>query len=314
MVDRNRRSLLVAVLLAFGFAGSGLAGFGKAFGAAPASDQVTVLIGTTKAAYGVCQDVERVKGLFEVAETQLNVPGLFINIQEPRIGIERPDDLFQLIRGADVPPDSATLFCYLKLHGFVDPQGRHGMQTDNRELISREDVLNAMLRKKPRLAILITDSCSIASSVEIKRKGTHATKFPRELLLDLLVHAPDGVVDINSSTGVQGNQALHEEAWMDLEGGLFTRSFVKLLSSSLPEEVDQRLARIDSNHNSRYSWDEFFRVVREDTDALFQDFRATVLEQKVTPAGLDFRQKPGGDIRRQQHQYPKAFSALPASP
>jgi hypothetical protein len=261
------------------------------------SNRITPLLFSTKNAYGVEDDIRRIRTIFSSAEDALSKTNPDIKFQRPIIGkgIRDKEELFQLIRAATVD-QSTTLFCYCKLHGKIETNGEHVLELDGiGATVTRKELLRELRRLgAARLTILITDSCAHVPVLPAQA-GVLAVVFPRELFLDLFVHS-EGLVVINSAS-------IGQRAWMDLDGALFTRVFAQMLSASPQVLVEKLYRRIDKNENGRYSWSEVLPVLTSDTEALFQ----------TTKGGIPLDMMPV-ELKTQSKQTPAPFSDIPTKP
>ncbi|HEX4415061.1 MAG TPA: EF-hand domain-containing protein [Lacipirellulaceae bacterium] len=279
------------------------------------SELISPIVISTKVASGVQEDIEKVSGIFSAAKKRLSNLSTTLSV-EPRtlgVGLLSKSQLFQKIAGVNVK-ENTTLFCYCKLHGEVDQNGEALLYLDGwEEPIKRTELEDHLKARGARLTILVTDSCSAAAIPQPKFFGAAAqTKFPLQLFLDLFVNSK-GFVSTNSSSSTVDGQNVYERAWMDADGALFTRAFCGFFEERHPDAIKDLYEKIDKNHNSRFSWQEFFPVVAANTDDTFQVFRSTILSKGLTPAHAPALSVKA-DVQNQSHQTPRPFAALPDLP
>jgi hypothetical protein len=152
-----------------------------------------------------------------------------------------------------------ALFFYYAGHGATDPQKGHflALQELNARPLLRDELRRAMQEHGPGLAVLITDCCSNRFKLPgrarrvISDEGTARTIHP---VLRCLLYQSRGLVDL---TAASGNVAFGD----DHDGGLFTRTFEKLVRSGIPPS--------DTNHDGFVSWPEFFAQLQTQTENTF---------------------------------------------
>ncbi len=151
-----------------------------------------------------------------------------------------------------------ALFFYYAGHGATDPQKGHflALQDLAAKPLLRADLLRAMQEHQPGLVVIMTDCCSTRFSLGKTRrilpdKGTAASIDP---VLRCLLYQSRGVVDI---TAASGDASFGD----DHEGGIFTRSFAKL--------VEDGIAGSDANRDGFVSWPEFFSRLQSRTEGIF---------------------------------------------
>ena len=161
-------------------------------------------------------------------------------------------------RGLRTGPAEALLF-YSNAHGNTDPQRGHYFDLGGKRLY-RSDLRRAMTAKKPRLAVIITDTCAtipgkeppnkIAGTVKAQKAPPAPKAGDGSALRDLLFRH-EGVVDINAAGRGQfsyGNIS---------RGNCFTRALVELL--------DQPASRFDRNDDGFVEWGEFYPALAQAT-------------------------------------------------
>lgn len=166
--------------------------------------------------------------------------------------------ILSYFRGLKVGRDDA-LFFYYAGHGAIDPQKGHflALQELGTKPLLRAELRRVMQEHQPGLVVIMTDCCSTRFSFG---------KTPRRLYLDkgnaasidpvlrCLLYQSRGLVDI---TAASGNASFGD----DHEGGIFTRSFAKL--------VEDGIAGSDANHDGFVSWPEFFSRLQSRTEGVF---------------------------------------------
>ncbi len=148
-------------------------------------------------------------------------------------------DFLKAIERCPAGPND-TIFFYWCGHGvFDEKEGEHYLKVRGTEdeMIPRKDIRNALKRKRARLAILITDSCSTPIPGGIAPAAAPRISSGMPALYKTLFFKSKGLVDVNSAS--PGQNAL---IWKGT-GGIF--SF--WLAMTLSFQVDESL-----------SWSELF--------------------------------------------------------
>jgi len=166
--------------------------------------------------------------------------------------------ILSYFRGLKAGPDDA-LFFYYAGHGATDPQKGHflALQELGTKPLLRADLRRAMQEHQPGLVVIMTDCCSTRFALPgktrrvIPDKGTARTIDP---VLRCLLYQSRGVVDI---TAASGNASFGD----DHEGGIFTRTFAKLVEEGIP--------RSDANQDGFVTWPEFFSRLQSQTQGVF---------------------------------------------
>ena len=161
-------------------------------------------------------------------------------------------------RNLKVGRDDA-LFFYYAGHGATDPEKGHflALQELNAKPLLRADLRRAMQEHQPGLVVLMTDCCSSRFKLPGKTRrvytdgGTARTIQP---VLRCLLYQSRGVVDI---TAASGNASFGD----DHDGGIFTRTFDKLVRAEMP--------RSDTDRDGFVSWLEFFPRLQAETEGVF---------------------------------------------
>jgi hypothetical protein len=191
------------------------------------------------------------------------------------------ESILRYYRALKTGPSEAVL-CYYAGHGATDPEKGHflALQELHTEPLTRDELRQAMLQKKPGLVVILSDCCS--DRFDLKRKHRDIWDFEhREInpvMRDLFLRHR-GVVDITAATG---NEAFGDEH----QGGLFTRAFGKLLRSR-PDDLD-------TNHDGFVDWREFFPRLQKDTERSFIDWAQ--------------QHRALGETVQQKSQRPRAFT------
>ncbi len=143
-----------------------------------------------------------------------------------------------------------TLVVYYSGHGAYDPDQGQYLQTPGQATL-RSEVVQAMQARNVRLAILITDTCSVVVPIR-QHEQTFAAMLGPETTSPLFVSLcwdSAGFVDISGST--RGEFAMGAD---DI-GGYFTAELCDYMTA---------------NRNSRRDWATVFREVRPQVADLFQ--------------------------------------------
>jgi hypothetical protein len=168
------------------------------------------------------------------------------------------DAILAYYRDLHVGRDDA-LFFYYAGHGATDPQKGHflALQQLNAKPLLRADLRRAMQVHQPGLVVLMTDCCSTRFKLPGKLRrvyedeGAAGTIQP---VLRCLLYQSRGVVDITASTG---NASFGD----DHDGGIFTRTFDKLVRAGIPPS--------DADRDGFVAWPEFFSRLQAETEGVF---------------------------------------------
>lgn len=116
--------------------------------------------------------------------------------------------------------DRDTIFVYYSGHGANDSRGHFLLMPDGTTRLYRDQILSKLQEKKPRLSVLMTDSCSTRASVGIGAGASAMLAVPERIspLFDNLFLKSRGVVDLNSSS--EGEVSIGA-----IGGGLMTLAF-----------------------------------------------------------------------------------------
>jgi hypothetical protein len=152
-----------------------------------------------------------------------------------------------------------ALFFYYAGHGATDSTKGHFLAVHELKAkpLLRADLLQSMQQHRPGLVVIMTDCCSNRFKLPGKfrrvyeEEGTAKTLQP---LLRCLLYQSRGVVDI---TAASGDVAFGD----DHDGGIFTRSFDKLVRSGT--------SLLDADHDGFVSWQEFFPRLQAETKGAF---------------------------------------------
>ena len=161
-------------------------------------------------------------------------------------------------RNLKVGRDDA-LFFYYAGHGATDPEKGHflALQELNSKPLLRADLRRAMQEHQPGLVVLMTDCCSSRFKLPGKTRRVYAdggTARTIQPVLRCLFYQSRGVVDI---TAASGNASFGD----DHDGGIFTRTFDKLVRAEIP--------RSDTDRDGFVSWPEFFSRLQAETEGVF---------------------------------------------
>jgi hypothetical protein len=257
----------------------GLLGPGAAFGQAPAeATRVRILLviddhAPGSSINGFAHDHTAVKKVLKETFRDLQLEDRYtLDILDGKNALS--SKVLAYYRDLKAEP-TEVLVCYFSGHGGADPSGRHFFDLEDGQL-KRSDLRAAMLAKKTRLVVLISDCCAdYGSSRENPRKdsgikgdeplvigdnesigqptGRHGYRHhaPGETLRQLLFHH-QGIVDVTSCQ--IGKQAFSNKH----VGGYFTLSLVALLLA--PPD------RFQMEPYGVVSWSSFFVVLRRNTE------------------------------------------------
>lgn len=168
--------------------------------------------------HSVWQDVSHMRDVFDA-----NVPARQLNFQS-LIGADcNANAILNHIAARRIDTDDVVVFAFSGHGGYNAQSNQHTFAIDTR--LERSVVRNALLRKSPRLTVLLTDSCS---SVDPPRDMTSPdTPGPVSLtpLFRALFFETRGLVDISSTRP-------GETAWGGPAGGNFTIALAQTLSNS----------------------------------------------------------------------------------
>jgi hypothetical protein len=173
-----------------------------------------------------------------------------------------PENVLEHYRKLEVGPDDC-LFFYFDGHGGWDRERGHviGMGQPAR-LLYRSDLLAALKAKNAGLTVCLTDCCSNYLDAEGARRGRRPVPpvRPANALAPLVQHLffqHRGVVDITAAE--PGTYA-----WGNADrGSMFTCALSGLLAKTP--------ADLDGDRDGFVTWDEFFKHLREQTNAVFQE-------------------------------------------
>ena len=161
---------------------------------------------------------------------------------------------------------SDTIFFYYSGHGgFVPGKGHCIFKLDDREhALFRSELREAISQCKPRLAVIITDSCS--NLVKLPFVTSKGPVEDRAQVVDSLFFKQSGIVDINSCS--QGQ----ESAGSDKGGGFFTAVFFDKLGLEVTAIKDQLERRgLPVKKDGMLTWREFFPLLMGPTAAQWKD-------------------------------------------
>ena len=182
---------------------------------------VVVLADTNDPKIGVAdaKDVEMLHRLFTT-----NVPMRQLRFVEVTGNNARARRALHALAALDVKANHDTVIFYYSGHGAFDVNKKDHVFQPNDDNLFREDVRAAIRKLRPRLSVIISDTCSVYVRIPV-----HGTTGPAPgedkmtpAFQSLFVDA-SGVVDISSTRPKQ--KALGNNL-----GGLFTRSFCATLT------------------------------------------------------------------------------------
>jgi hypothetical protein len=174
-----------------------------------------------------------------------------------------------------VKPDD-VIFCFVMTHGAYDEsqprqmdptnayeihENYHVLQQHDGGLYKRVNLMESFVALKPRLTVLITDSCNVPLGIQnpgISPASLGTSKAIKGLLLDY-----EGQVDFNSSS-------VGQYSFYYPTGGIFSDAFTAL-----------------ANHSGEFTWGQFFTTL--------SDFSNQTFQTKVPGGYVDlFGKIPGG--------------------
>ncbi len=196
-----------------------------------------------------------------------------------------PQKLLGFVHELKPRPEDTVMF-YFSGHGASDDQGHYLALAKGK--LPRKQILEAMVSKGARLAVLITDCCNLRSDGYaylapqfVPRVPHSPTPVFRALFLE-----PKGVVDINSSApGESAFFTPYDEEMRRLPGSIFTKE----LSSWF-----------EKNRDKRPVWEELVRGVSLQVHSAFHDFY---------PKGVNLPQAKL--TQTQQTVYPLNYPGMP---
>lgn len=161
-----------------------------------------------------------------------------------------PANVLRYYRDLDTGPDEALLF-YYSGHGALDPERGHFLQLEAGRLY-RARLREAMLSRRPGLAVIVTDCCSTILKSRDARQVLGIRK-PDSLhpLAGALFFRHRGVVDLTAAS--PGKPAFGD----DTRGGFFTLALKELFS--------RRYHDLDSSGIGFLTWRDFFARLRLST-------------------------------------------------
>jgi hypothetical protein len=202
----------------------------------------------------------------------------------------------------DVMPTDVLIFYYAG-HGATDPRIGHFFQTSGGDL-PRSELRAALLRQRPRLAVMLTDCCSSAARFRPPRTapapGAAAPGAPPGMskLMRCLFFDHRGLVDITGAT-YDPRTGKGEFGWYGPQGGVFTTA---LTDAFLFTPFDE----IDASHDGFVTWTEFDRALRKIELQTFQTYKQDRLREAA--ASPDNDKKTVKLLLDQPGQTPQAFS------
>jgi hypothetical protein len=195
-----------------------------------------------------------------------------------------PDTVLNYYRNLRSAPDEALVF-FGNAHGGTNPQRGLYISLSKRALF-RSELKRAMLRKNPRLAVILTDTCAGLPgrpARNAKAGKPRRSRAPRQgsgngRAIRQLFFQHRGVVEINAArTGYSswGNPRI---------GDYFTRALGNLIAGPA--------SRIDRNKDGFVTWSEFY-------PALDREARRVSAEHGIyQPATARLRARKDGSRRR----------------
>lgn len=140
-------------------------------------------------------DLDRVQDLFHA-----HVPAAQLRVEALSGSRVRPGSILQAIRGLTIHPNRDAVVFYYSGHGAFDQQAGEHILQPQRKPLDRKDVRAALRQLRPRLTVLLTDTCSVyirRAVVGAPPPGPPITRVApafKSLFLD-----PSGLIDISCS-------------------------------------------------------------------------------------------------------------------
>lgn len=142
----------------------------------------------------------------------------------PPDGKLTPEWILNSIREQPVRPED-TIVVYFAGHGAFDEQRGQYMSTPGGQLL-RSKVVTAMQDRKVRLAVLITDTCSVRLDLTDKQVADVAVVTETSPAFVSLFFERSGLIDMSASS--PGEVSMGD----DIDGGYFTSSFCRFLRAN----------------------------------------------------------------------------------
>jgi len=194
-----------------------------------------------------------------------------------------------------VGPETALVFIYGG-HGVTDDKLGHCLDLTYGGPLVRAELRQAMEKRNPRLAVLLTDCCSTRSPNPVKTKGKYddvKTATRDASLFNALFMESRGTVDITAATG--------NASWGDdVNGGLFTRVLCRQLLAPPPRSGNEGTA----------AWKTFFNKLQKATEDEFQVWKKQV---EAADRGTEGERGEIVDAKTQKPQayvLPQAFAVV----
>ncbi|MDR1141742.1 MAG: PDZ domain-containing protein [Planctomycetaceae bacterium] len=140
-------------------------------------------------------DQWNVKQLFES-----NVPCSQLNIVTIPSEEMRESDILKTVDSLDISNEDTLVF-YYSGHGAFDRQKQQQFLQLSLGNLYRPELLEHIIKKSPRLSVLLTDCCNVQVDNVVQERQSEVTVFPQEispLFKSLFIYCK-GVVDITSS-------------------------------------------------------------------------------------------------------------------
>jgi hypothetical protein len=249
--------------------------------------------------WGLAENASRIEFLLRSISPDDNV----VSIQWIHQGQITPDGLINFFNALnDVRPTDVLIFYYAG-HGATDPRIGHFFQTSGGDL-PRSALRAAVLRQRPRLAVMLTDCCSSAARFRPPQRapapgapapgaGPGVSKLMRCLFFE---HR--GLVDITGAT-YDHRTGKGEFGWYGPQGGIFTIALTEALQFTPFEEID-------ASHDGFVTWTEFDRALRKISLETFQRYKQERLREAAADPNND--KKTLKLLLDQPTQSPQAFS------
>jgi hypothetical protein len=276
----SERAVICVFVFALSVAASPL--FGQKMHAIVVGD-LSPAAGWGKLAPNIVMDTLIFGGMLEsnMPEQQLNIMSLQLQEDDQ----SDPQNILELVRELAPRPEDIVVF-YYSGHGASDDQGHYFAMAKGK--LHRKQVLEVILSKRPKLAVLITDCCNVRSDGRLffapyfqTQRPSSPTPLFRSLFLE-----PKGIVDINSSAPGEGAFfAPSGDDIASMRGSIFTI------------ELN---AWVEKNRSQRRAWDDLVRGVSLQVHNAFHGYY---------PKGIQASKREA--VQTQQNVFPVQYPGMP---
>lgn len=199
--------------------------------------------GDPKIGDSVLVDLDRIRDLFSY-----HVPRDRLRIREVAGRDLSRTALLTALGDAQVRPDKDTLVLYFSGHGGFDAVNRDHILKASRDETYRSDLRKAIERRRPRLTVILTDTCSslVARPPKVGAAPRREERLSRAF--ESLFFEPRGIVDLSCTRP-------GEEALCDRNGGYFTNVFCNYINRYADDALawGRLINAIDNNVARQYS-------------------------------------------------------------